>query len=208
MESEAAADAARERKEPLNVWPQQAQHDLRQIPFLGEFVPSGFRAVGRDELEPFGFHCSHGWRGDEFCFWVDSSGFGGDGRALDYPVFVERVRVLIAATEGKLSLHFGVRQAGQFQVYVGVYVKNGKEASAEWIVREHSGLMGEAPCCDVCGGCSCEEDAHEDYGCEGLEVAWVRVSDGSVFCKECAPDEALNAVKPIAREEYNRWPLG
>jgi hypothetical protein len=208
MESEAAADAARERKEPLNVWPQQAQHDLRQIPFLGEFVPQGWRAAQRDEFESVGFPCNYGWSGPEFTFWVDSSGFGGDGRALDYNDFVAQVIALIERTEDQQSLGFAVRQAGQFQVYVGVYIRNGKEASAEWIVREHSGLMGEAPCCDVCGGCSCEEDAHEDYGCEGLEVAWVRVSDGSVFCKECAPDEALNAVKPIAREEYNRWPLG
>ena len=54
-------------------------------------------------------------------YFVDSSGFGGDGIALDYPQFEAKVAELIEQkkSEGK-RLYACLSGVGQFQVYVTV----------------------------------------------------------------------------------------
>lgn len=208
MESEAAADAAMNHREPLSVWPQSVAEDLRGIPFLGDYCPAGWRMAERSEFTELGFKGSSGWSGPEFTFWVDSSGCGAEGEmALTQRQFVDRVSQLLRAVEHRdglrrppMVLGFAVREVGQFQVYVGVYVKDPDAVGSDaWIAREASGLDGPGPCCDRCG---------EDGDGDGLELAYVNAETGEAFCVGCAPPEAIESAPVISSREFNSWPMG
>lgn len=55
-------------------------------------------------------------------YFVDSSGFGGDGRALDYPVFKNKMTDLIKdAQEKGQDLVSCLTGIGQFQAYVSIF---------------------------------------------------------------------------------------
>ena len=102
MSDEAARKAKRHGKKPL-VITQEIKEVIGKsygpkIPFLGSYVPRGF------ELEKELF--------------VDSSGFGAsDEPAMTYERFLNNLEI------GKA---YAVTEAGQFQVYVGVYkIKEG-----------------------------------------------------------------------------------
>ena len=96
LSQEAAIKAAEENKYPFIVW----EEDLKTMPpfpfpFLGDYVPDGWKL----ETE----------------YFVDSSGFGQDGEpALSVSRFLVEIKV------GK---GYAVREAGEFQVYVGEYSK-------------------------------------------------------------------------------------
>lgn len=72
------------------------------IPFLGTYVPTGW--IRDDNIQPL---------------FVDSSGFGAeDEPALTISQFVKRLETFAKSTD---PYGFGILEAGQFQLYIGVY---------------------------------------------------------------------------------------
>jgi len=72
---------------------------LRGIPFLGDYVPKGYSKIQED-------------------LFVDSSGWGSPGEpAMTFDAFCEEVQ------KNGPGYGYAVTEAGQFQVYVGVYRK-------------------------------------------------------------------------------------
>jgi hypothetical protein len=124
--NEAARDAAMMGKVPAVVWDLDTiGEDLRAIPFLGDYIPYGWRAVESDEFnampgsEPY-------QRDGSPLFFVDASGMGGDGEAaMGFGEFCDAARNLIIEAEAEETMiGFGIVEAGQFQVYIGAYVKS------------------------------------------------------------------------------------
>lgn len=100
MADEATTRAKRGKVQPLVLNADSTEEQIRSIPNLGDYV-----------------HPS--WQLEEDLF-VDSSGFGAPGEpALTFEQFVEKVQ----SQEGVRA--YGIRQVGQFQVYIGVYRKSG-----------------------------------------------------------------------------------
>ncbi len=108
-ESERAArKAARAHREPYVVFDEADLERLgtagKKLPFIGTYVPKGWKRV--DEL------------------FVDSSGFGSPGEpALTQDAFKARVRAQLAE---ETTYGYAVTEAGQFQCYVGVFVRDGQ----------------------------------------------------------------------------------
>lgn len=101
----AARKAAREKKTPFMLWPQDVARMKTEIadgrlpaipfPFIGSYVPKGWREVER--------------------YFVDASGFGREGEpALTVRQFVEKLEP---------DYGYAITEAGQFQVYVGKFEK-------------------------------------------------------------------------------------
>jgi len=75
---------------------------LRGIPFLGDYVPPGYQFVRK--------------------YFVDNSGFGDPGEpALTAEQFLAAIRKSVLSDN---TYGYGILEAGQFQVYVGEYVKD------------------------------------------------------------------------------------
>ena len=84
-----------------------------QIPFLGDYVPKGYRRIDApNEPRPMG--CVDGY------LFVDASG----GGAPDEPALTQAE--FKAYCEANPTLLFGICEAGQFQVVVGVYERIAK----------------------------------------------------------------------------------
>ena len=137
----AAYRAAQDAREPLLIW--NAEQDAHGLPFLGPYVPQGWRPEGDTLL-------------------VDSSGFGAPGElALTFGQFIEHI-------ETHPALAWAIVEAGQFQVVVQGYIE---DADAEGVeapepdpcqycddihddVSECEGLATGAACTSECGiGC-------------------------------------------------------
>jgi len=94
----AARKAAREKKLPYIIEAEDMPFDkFSAFPYLGTYIPKGWKKIT-----------------DHF---VDSSGFGSDSEPA----------MSIKQFQSKLVVGHGyaVTEAGQFQVYVGEYVKQG-----------------------------------------------------------------------------------
>lgn len=79
-----------------------------QLPFLGDYVPKGYRRIDAPN-EPRMMGCADGY------LFVDASGWGNSNEpALTQDEF-------LAYKEANPTLLFGITEAGQFQVVVGVY---------------------------------------------------------------------------------------
>lgn len=107
LSREAATQAAEEGRVPFIVWPE----DLDNIPpfpfpFLGDYCPDNWERVDLDG--PGVFYNA---------YFVDSSGFGGDGTAMDIADFID----LLEPGYG-----YAITEGGQFQVRVGKYQKIGQ----------------------------------------------------------------------------------
>lgn len=102
MSRKAAAKAAREKKEPfiveaadLEAWKKDGRARPFPFPFIGNYKPKGWKMIGT-----------------LFC---DATGFGGsDEPAMTREQLIERLKV---------GNGYAVIEAGQFQVYVGEFVK-------------------------------------------------------------------------------------
>jgi len=120
LTAKSARDAKRRGKQPM-VFSEQQLEDakesdnmpdgFRQMPNLGSYLPKGWARV---RLES-----QHGmYAGDNKgygAFMVDGSGFGQPGEpALTIGEFVEKL---------KPGLGYGIVEAGQFQVKIGVYAR-------------------------------------------------------------------------------------
>ena len=100
ISAKAARKAARAHKVPLTVEQDDLNNThflwehLRAMPFIGDYVPKGYKRVQ--------------------VFFVDATGFGEPGEpALTQGEFLRKVRAGHA---------YAIIEAGQFQVYVGEYV--------------------------------------------------------------------------------------
>jgi hypothetical protein len=102
LADDAARKARREGREPYGFFDlEDVDTSVRDLPFLGSYVPRGYKLV--EEL------------------FVDASGFGSEGEpAMTFGRFCERVRDHVR--DGN-AYSYAIREAGQFQVYVGVYRK-------------------------------------------------------------------------------------
>lgn len=106
IQREAAARAARQNLQPFVVWPEDVEHFQAHpegfpFPFIGDYVPKGWRKVK-----------------DHF---VDSSGFGMEGEpALTARQFAQ----LLQPGRG-----YAITEAGQFQVYVGEFERIAEAAA-------------------------------------------------------------------------------
>ena len=109
-ESEKAArKAARLRKEPYVIWDEREVERLTSFPFpvIGSYVPAGWQKV--EEL---------------FC---DASGFGSAGEpALTQQQLRGKLREYVRKPE---TYGFAITDVGQFQLYVGVFVKLPKRSA-------------------------------------------------------------------------------
>jgi hypothetical protein len=94
MSEVAAAEAARKHRRPLIC---ETEQDFHRIPNLGDYRPDGWTL--------------------EQAYFVDSSGFGRRGEpALTFDQFLEAV----ARHRGD---GFAIIEVGQFQVYIGRFVR-------------------------------------------------------------------------------------
>lgn len=103
------ADEAARRAKRNALKPVAAPFSERnQIPFLGDYVPKGYRRIDApNQPRPMG--CAEGY------LFVHGSGWGAPGEpALTQDEFK-------AYCEANPNLLFGICEAGQFQVVVGVY---------------------------------------------------------------------------------------
>jgi len=109
MSAEAGVKAAKYSKQPKTFWDRdikdaEAQVDngivpqaVRAIPDLGDYVPEGWEML--DQL------------------FVDATGFGQEGElAMTLKQFVHKLEP---------DVGYGIVQAGQFQVYIGVFKRVG-----------------------------------------------------------------------------------
>ena len=102
MSAKAARKGAREHRVPLMVEQDDLYRDLhehlREMPFIGDYVPKNFVRVGE--------------------FFVDATGFSEPGEpALTQHEFLRRVKVGHA---------YAITEIGQFQIYVGEYQRKEK----------------------------------------------------------------------------------
>jgi hypothetical protein len=108
MSSEAATVAAATNERPFTYWNAAEVDELEgfPFPFLGDFEPPGWREVDRH--------------------FVDSSGFGADDEpALSARQFRQVILDRIAEVPGT---GWAVVEAGQFQVYVAEFQREGGAA--------------------------------------------------------------------------------
>jgi hypothetical protein len=175
----AAYRAAEEGREPLSIW---AAKDATHIPFLGDYTPAGWRrALWSDFYETP--RVGYPWREDEEAyFMVDSSGFGSLGEpaltAGEFGAFVTKRQ--------RPSLVYGwaIREAGQFQVVVGAYIRD--ESSPGNPAPDESEVE--------CSECSTVHDDMEECDEYGLQdnCGHVNVSDEDTY-----PDGITFGALPV-----------
>jgi len=134
-----ARQAAQQEKAPCQLWWQDVGGTTesfgrmcRQVPFLGDYVHPDWQPFDTNTLglwKPrkgqvpalFGATYSYAW------FFVDSSGFGGDNEpALSATELQRALRFLLLNHDASFGI--GIREAGQFQVHIGLYVRK----EAQW----------------------------------------------------------------------------
>ena len=155
MSDVAAWRAAEEGEEPLIVW---HERDLHHAPFLGDYIPAGWRRARWDEGIPKPGRWVYAIDHEEACVEVDSSGFGDDREpAMTYTELAAYAPAVQEATD--LDVGWAIIEAGQFQVVLGIYVRD--EAA------QAKGLPSEADVtCDECGTIhsdleECDEDGYD-----------------------------------------------
>jgi len=125
MADQAARKARRDGREPYGFFDEsevdRVEHGGRApLPFLGSYVPKGYRLVET--------------------YFVDSSGFGSENEpALTQRAFFERVRGHVR--DGN-PYFYAVTEAGQFQCYVGVFERR-PERDRRRLKRAH--VLRRAP---------------------------------------------------------------
>jgi hypothetical protein len=129
MQAKAARKAARERKLPLVFWPNETI-DVGGMPFLGDYVPRGWRQIEVIET-PLTRADLPGVMGNEnVCVLVDSMGVedaGGPSIGLEsLRSLIEQLNRWGAAKH--LTVGWAITEVGQFQVVVAAFAKPYEEA--------------------------------------------------------------------------------
>lgn len=97
LNAEAGNQCKRDEIEPLWLDVADAKEELIGIPYLGDYVPGGWKETGTT-------------------YFVDSSGFGSDSEpALTLEQFLDKVEP---------GYGYGIISQGQFQVYVGQFKRS------------------------------------------------------------------------------------
>lgn len=150
ISDDAAYRASQEGKTPLVPW---KVADIAHAPFLGDYVPQGWRQADWDDDFPFVENPpTWGWpEGMGAAVCVDSFGGDTDGPAMSPEAFGKFVLNLMQDTSETVGI--AIRQAGQFQVYIGLYIRD------PW----SRGVAASEPdgWCESCQSsfeCYCEDD--------------------------------------------------
>lgn len=126
LSREAGVKAAKHRREPFVVFSAStAFEDLRRSPFLGDYVPRGWRpATAKDVGFTTAEHGVYGSDDDGITLFVDSSGMGAPGeRALTAEEATALVVRALDHTRTVGTLGVGITTQGQFQVHIGLFLK-------------------------------------------------------------------------------------
>jgi len=117
ISDEKAAEAAEQDKVPYVYFDLAEVDRLDSFPFphLGDYVPEGWREYG----------------GDGGRFFVDACGFGGPddagGPALSINAFKREVKQILTVNAlSGFEIGWAVVEAGQFQVYIQAFAKEGR----------------------------------------------------------------------------------
>ncbi len=125
MQAEVAGEAAKKRKTPFVIFPEDVGNvsRLRHIPSIGTYLPKGWARVDPKELGYDQSDFITGTIGEDEDgpnkrvqkYWVDSSGFGGpDEMALTAQQFADLIQP---------GFGYAIVEEGQFQVGIGVFRK-------------------------------------------------------------------------------------
>lgn len=119
----AAYRAAEEGRTPLVPWRSQIESDIRHAPFLGEYVPEGWREAEWGDLPAKPRSGAIPWgNGERALFMVDSSGFGSYNEpALTFPELAAYLTGLIDAGN---DIGIGIVESGQFQIVMGIFLRD------------------------------------------------------------------------------------
>ena len=124
MQTTAAREAARKHRVPYVVWPQD-QLDRFPFPFLGTYVPKGWRHL--THAEGGVSQSDHGIYGnDHLLLFCDNSGWGADDEpALSRSQAIATIKAISAHAykEHGLTVGWAIEEAGQFQVNLAAYAK-------------------------------------------------------------------------------------
>lgn len=136
----AAYRAAEEGRKPLTLW---AEKDIRHIPFLGHYVPAGYRVATWADLKKkdVPVHSFYGGSKSTDEVWLECGGWGSS------PV------------DAFLSTghYWGIVESGEFQTYARLYVQ---EAGApEQNVPDEDSVK-----CSECGEVHNDLEECADYG--------------------------------------------
>lgn len=119
MSDVAAYRAAEEGRRPLTVIKAE---DLRHLPFLGDYVPAGWRPALWADMYT---NPRTGWPWDEtkrVYIMVDSSGWGSSSEpALTFP---ELARYVIESKRPQHQYGWAIVEAGEFQVVVSAFIRD------------------------------------------------------------------------------------
>ena len=166
----AAYRASKEGRVPLPVW---KADDITHVPFLGSYIPRGYRAATWDDL-PKAHNLLDYYRHDErVAILTDATGFDNSGPALS----AKRVGML-AELDGQ---YWGIIEQGQFQVILGAFVKDDDEP----------GEPAPEPYCDRCF------EVHNDFeecSADSWEDSWED--------DECLEDTTSDELLSLDREAY------
>ena len=121
LQLEAAAQAARQHKQPLVVW---AAEEITEAPNLGTYTPAGWRPLLWADIDQDGH--GHGEYGDErVLLFVDLSGWDDeDEPALSQRQLVAKVEAIQTVGAAKrLTIGWGIYEVGQFQGHLAAYLR-------------------------------------------------------------------------------------
>ena len=160
MSDYAAYRAAEEGHEPLAVW---SDDDLPHLPFLGEYVPRGYRVATWADMRSRPRNETWGDDDNPAYTLVDASGFGSVNEpALTYPELADYV-----AENGQC--YWAIVETGQFQVVVAAYIQDN---SSEGVPAPEidpcdycGGIHGPLDECDPCPECGEYHDGAYANGC-------------------------------------------
>ena len=165
MQDYAAYEAAEFGRVPLAVWHDE---DLPHLPFLGGYVPRGYRVATWAEMSDRTRNSGHYDADDEpVHILVDGSGWGrSDEAALTLPELADYVR-------DNGQCHWAIVEAGQFQVVVAAYIQDDTAEGTpapdvdpcEWCGYVH-GPLDE---CYECRDCGAYHDEPYANGCPVAE---------------------------------------
>ncbi len=125
MQSAAAAIASRDHMMPMVPFENTLERDLYGMPNLGDYVPYGWRLADCGEFDSLpGSGYQRNDPSNPLLF-VDSSGWGSSGEAAMTPEqFYSAARSIMGeAAQQNKTVGFGLVEQGQFQCYVGVFVR-------------------------------------------------------------------------------------
>lgn len=151
----AAYRAAEEGRTPLVLWKIE---DLHHVPFIGDYTPQGWRRATWADLDNVKPRNGRGLDSSEATFMVDSSGFGSTSEpALTFDEAYQYWDRLVLAIGLDRTPGLAIREAGQFQIVMGVYLKD--EQSEGDPAPDEFDVM-----CDECGTVHNHLEECDPYG--------------------------------------------